>query len=137
MQAASLFTLAADLLLVTHFLFVVFIVLGLILVFAGGLLSWRWVRNPWFRAIHLLGIAFVVLQSWLGEICPLTTWEMELRARAGYAVYATSFIEHWLSELLYYQAPPWVFVVCYTAFGVLVLFSWFIVKPRGFFQRGR
>jgi maltodextrin utilization protein YvdJ len=74
----------------------------------------------------------VVLQSWLGEICPLTTWEMHLRARAGEDVYATSFIMHWVSELLYYQFPTWVFVFCYTIFGMLVVASWFIVRPRGF-----
>ena len=132
MDITPLYPLAADALLLVHFLFVVFMVLGLLLVFVGGLRSWRWVRNPWFRAAHLLGIAFVVVQSWLGEICPLTTWEMALRARAGADVYDTSFIAHWVSELLYYQFPPWVFIVCYTIFGVLVLTSWFIVRPRGF-----
>ena len=135
MDITPLYALAADSLLVLHFLFVIFVVLGLVLVYLGRLLSWHWVRNPWFRVMHLLGIAFVVVQSWLGEICPLTIWEMELRARAGDDVYAASFIEHWLSELLYYQAPYWVFVLCYTTFGVLVLFSWFIVKPRGFSKK--
>jgi len=132
MDITPLYLLAADALLLIHFLFVVFMVLGLLLVFVGGLRSWRWVRNPWLRAAHLLGIAFVVVQSWLGEICPLTTWEMALRARAGAGVYDTSFIAHWVSELLYYRFPPWVFIVCYTIFGVLVLASWFIVRPRGF-----
>ena len=132
MDNTSLYALAADTLLITHFLFVVFVVLGLVFILVGGSLSWAWVRNPWFRGVHLLGIAFVVLQSWLGEICPLTTWEMQLRARAGEDVYATPFIVHWVSELLYYQFAPWVFVVCYTIFGMLVLASWFIVRPRGF-----
>jgi hypothetical protein len=65
-------------------------------------------------------------------ICPLTHVEMALRRRAGDADYPGSFIGHWLEELLYFQAPPWVFVVCYTAFGALVVLSWVLVRPRRF-----
>jgi hypothetical protein len=73
-----------------------------------------------------------VVQSWLAAICPLTTLEMTFRSRAGDAVYPGSFIGHWLETLLYYDAPAWVFVLCYTAFGALVLASWFWVRPRPF-----
>ena len=109
-----------------------FIIVGLLLILAGKLFSWPWVRNPWFRMAHLIGIVVVVLQSWLGVVCPLTTWEMELRSKAGDVVYAGSFISHWLAELLYFQAPAWVFTVCYTSFGLLVLFSWYWVRPFPF-----
>jgi hypothetical protein len=130
MNSPVLYALAADALLVLHVLFVVFVVLGLVAIFVGKFLSWRWVRNHWFRLTHLVAIGIVVLQSWFGLICPLTIWEMDLRARAGQAVYEGSFIAHWLSDLLYYHAPPWVFVVCYTVFGTLVVGSWFWVRPR-------
>jgi len=132
MEFQALYSLLADALLVTHVLFVAFVVLGLILIFVGKFLSWPWVRNPWFRATHLLGIGVVVVQAWFGVICPLTIWEMDLRSKAGETVYEGSFITYWLNELLYYQAPPWVFVVCYTVFGGLVLASWFLVRPRAF-----
>lgn len=130
MGSDTFYSVAADTVLFIHALFIVFIVFGLVLIFAGKVLSWQWVRNPWFRLAHLLAIAVVVLQSWLGVICPLTTWEMQLRAKALDTVYGGSFIAHWLSELVYYQAPPWVFVVCYTSFGGLVLLSWYLVPPR-------
>ncbi len=139
MEFQALYSLVADAILVTHVLFVAFVVLGLILIFVGKFLSWLWVRNPWFRVTHLLGIGVVVLQSWFGVICPLTIWEMDLRSKAGETIYEGSFITHWLNELLYYQAPSWVFVVCYTVFGGLVLASWFLVRPRAFsvgFQSG-
>ena len=132
MESQALYSLVADAILVTHVLFVAFVVLGLILIFVGKFLSWLWVRNPWFRVTHLLGIGVVVLQSWFGVICPLTIWEMDLRSKAGDTIYEGSFITHWLNELLYYQAPSWVFVVCYTVFGGLVLASWFLVRPRAF-----
>lgn len=127
--------LAADALLVLHVLYVAFVVLGLVLIFVGGALSWRWVRNPWFRYAHLAAIGFVVVQAWLGMVCPLTVWENELRGMAGGATYAGTFMSHWLEQLLYYQAPGWVFAVCYTAFGSLVVASWFWVRPTAFIIR--
>ena len=136
MEPEPLYALVANLLLVAHLMFVIFIVLGMLLVLAGKILSWGWVRNPWFRVAHLLGISVVVLQSWFGLTCPLTNWEMELRSKADEAVYESSFIAHWLNEVLYYQASQRAFVVCYTVFGVLVFSSWFFVKPRSFTAGG-
>lgn len=136
-ETSALYSLAADAILVMHVLFVAFLVVGLILVYVGFFLSWQWVRSPWFRIVHLLGISVVVLQSWFGTICPLTTWEMYLRTQAGTGVYDGSFATHWLNQLLYYQAPSWVFVVCYTVFGGLVVCSWFLVRPNSFSIRNQ
>lgn len=130
MQSPTLYLLAADAILALHVLFVLFVISGLVLIFAGKLAGWSWVRNRVFRIAHLAAIGVVVLQSWFGVICPLTTVEMWLRARAGGATYAGSFIAHWLDTLLYYQAPAWVFAVCYTVFGGLVVASWCWVRPR-------
>ena len=129
MTDSALYLVLADAVLVAHFLFVVFVVMGLALIFVGYFRRWRWVRNLWFRLLHLAAIAVVVAQAWAGVICPLTTWEMALRARAGAETYAGSFIQHWLQSILYYSAPEWVFVLCYTLFGALVAASWFIVRP--------
>lgn len=130
MQDRLFYQLAADAILVIHFLFVCFVVTGLALIFVGRRRHWSWVRNFRFRVAHMAAIAIVVLQSWLGRICPLTIWEMELRARAGEQVYAGSFIAHWVENLLYYHAPEWVFMLLYTAFGALVVASWYWVRPR-------
>jgi hypothetical protein len=131
-ESSLLYLIIADALLLLHVLVVVFIVAGLVAVYAGGTLAWSWVRNPWFRSLHVAAIGIVALQSWVGIICPLTTWEMSLRNQAGDTVYSGSFISHWLESLLYYQAPAWVFMVVYTAFGALVMASWFFVRPRSF-----
>ena len=135
MEWKTVYLLAADVLLFTHALFVAFVIFGLLFVFAGKLLSWSWVRNRWFRVLHLIAIGVVVLQSWLGIICPLTTWEMALRERAGDAIYPGTFISHWLETLLYYNAPAWVFVLCYTVFGLLVIAGWYWVRPAPFTTR--
>lgn len=131
-ESSTLYLLAADAMLLLHVLFVAFVVIGLLLVFTGKAFHWRWVRNPWFRLIHLVAIAVVVIQSWVGVICPLTTLEMALRSRAGDAHYTGSFIAHWLETLLYFEAPMWVFAACYTAFGLVVVLSWLWVRPGPF-----
>jgi len=133
MNSSTFFLMAADAVLVLHVLFVVFIVIGLLLIFAGKVLAWSWVLNPWFRLTHLVAITVVVVQSWFDVICPLTNLEMTLRSLAGDAVYYDSFISHWLEKLLYYQLSPWVFVICYTIFGVIVIVSWFWIRPKNFF----
>ena len=133
MDTSTIFLIAADAVLFLHVLIVAFIVIGLLLIFAGKAFSWLWVRNPWFRLTHLAAVAVVVVQSWFGVICPLTSIEMALRSRAGDSVYPGSFISHWLENILYYQLPPWVFVVCYMVLGVLVVISWFWIRPRRFY----
>lgn len=124
------YLLAADAVLLLHVLFVVFVVVGLLLIVAGSLMSWDWVRNWWFRVTHLVAIGVVVLQSWLGVICPLTKLEMLLRSKAGETTYAGSFVAHWLEAILYYRAPAWVFAASYTAFGAIVVWSWVRVPPH-------
>lgn len=130
MFTESLYALAADAILVSHVLLVAFIVVGLVLIYIGKWLSWAWVRNYWFRLLHLAAITIVVLLSWVGAVCPLTTWETEMRELAGGEGYEGSFIEHWLQSILYYEAPAWVFIVAYTVFAGVVAVSWFIVPPR-------
>jgi hypothetical protein len=120
----------ADAVLALHVGVVAFVVLGQLAVLAGGWLQWEWVRNPWFRATHLLLMLFVAGQAWLGALCPLTVWEQDLRAIAGEATHGGSFVEYWLSRLIFFRAPWWAFVAAYTAFAALVLASWWWVPPR-------
>lgn len=130
MDSTQFFLLAADAILFIHFLFVAFVILGLVLILVGGPLCWSWVRSRRFRIAHFAAIIIVVLQSWFSVICPLTLWEMNLREKAGDATYPGSFVAHWLETLLYYRAPEWVFILVYTLFGALVVASWFWVRPR-------
>lgn len=126
------YRILADLVILLHAAFVAFIVIGLVLILVGGYRGWAWVRFPIFRIAHLLAIGYVVVQEWLGFTCPLTTLESELRAKAGDASYAGSFVAHWLDRLLFYQAPPIVFLAVYTIFGLLVAAAWLAVRPRSF-----
>lgn len=130
MNSATWYHLAADAVLALHLALVVFVVLGLLLIVAGGLARWAWVRNLPFRLAHLAAIVIVALQAWLGRICPLTLLESALRTRAGGEPYAGTFVSHWLQNLLYYDLPMWVFAVAYTAFAALVVVAWIKVPPE-------
>ncbi len=120
----------ADLILVTHALFVAFVVLGLAAVLIGNFRRWRWVRNWGFRLSHAFAIGIVIAEAWLGLVCPLTEWENRLRAAGGESTYADSFIQHWLHKILFYDFAPWMFTVAYTVFGILVLVAWMRIPPR-------
>jgi Protein of Unknown function (DUF2784) len=120
----------ADAVLALHVGVVLFVVGGLLLIVLGHWRGWSWVSALWFRLAHLAAIGIVVAQAWLGLVCPLTTLEMWLRARAGDAVHGSGFIEHWLQRLLYYDAPAWVFVTAYSLFGLAVVASWWFFPPR-------
>jgi len=124
------YQLLADAVLLLHFGVVLFVVGGLAAVVVGNRRGWRWVNGWAFRGAHLAAIGFVVVQAWWGQTCPLTVLESWLRVRAGASAYDTSFVEHWVQRLLYYQAPAWVFVVAYTAFAALVLLAWWRFPPR-------
>jgi hypothetical protein len=124
------YRLAADGIVVLHAAYVLFVIFGLLLTVVGCLARWKWIRNPWFRGVHLAMIGIVVFEAWWGITCPLTTWEQALRERAGQSAYQGAFLANLVHNWLFYDAPPWVFTAAYTAFGLAVLATLFIAPPR-------
>ena len=116
----------ADALLVVHFALAAFITGGLLLVWIGAAAGWRWVRNPWFRYLHLAAILFVAAEALLGYACPLTLWEDVLRG----GVQPHSFVGRWIYRLLYYRAAEWVFTTAYTLWALAALVTLRVVPPR-------
>ena len=128
----SQFVLLADIVLVVHFAFVLFVLLGLIAIWAGALFRWSWVRNFWFRLAHVLAIGIVVAEAVGGMVCPLTTLENKLRLIAGtMETHTDSFMEHWVRRLMFFDASPSTFTTIYILFFTAVLASFWVVKPRG------
>ena len=123
------YRLLADTVLSVHFAIVVFVVGGLVLVLVGNWRGWKFVNAWWFRLAHLAAIGIVVAQAWLGIVCPLTTLENWLRVQANEPAYEASFVEHWVSRLMYYDAPAWVFTLAYTLFGLAVIAAWWRYPP--------
>ena len=93
MRVAVSYRIAADLLVVLHLAFIVFVLLGGVLV-----LKWRRVA-----ILHLPAVTWAVLLELNGWVCPLTPWEQQLRQLAGDLDYTGGFIAHYLVPVLY---PP-------------------------------
>jgi hypothetical protein len=81
----------ADVLVVFHLLFVVFVI-------SGGFLLPRWPKLIW---LHLPAAFWGVWIEFSGGICPLTPLENQLRTRAGEPGYSGSFVDHYLLPILY------------------------------------
>jgi hypothetical protein len=122
--------LLADAVLVAHVVFIGFVLGGLVVIVVGNLRSWPWVNAFWFRLAHVGAIAFVVIESWFGMPCPLTTLEAWLRPREVAAAYSQGFIAHWLQRSFGYETPPWVFSATDSGLGVLTLLAWWYFPPR-------
>ncbi|HEX2779661.1 MAG TPA: DUF2784 domain-containing protein, partial [Gemmatimonadaceae bacterium] len=85
------FRLLADTVLVAHLGFVLFVVLG-------GLLVLRWPRVAW---VHVPVALYGALIEFVGFVCPLTPLENNFRRRGGEAGYAGGFIDHYITGTLY------------------------------------
>ena len=118
--------MVADVLLVVHFGIAIFIVAGLLAVWAGVVLHWTFIFNPVFRYLHLAAILFVAAEAILGIACPLTVWEDLLRG----GIRSESFVGRWVHRLLYYQAPEWVFTAAYAAWAAATFVTLVLVPPR-------
>ncbi len=130
MDTSLPYQLLADLVLALHSGVVIFIVLGTPLIVVGNLRGWHWVNHFWLRFVHLAGMLSVAIGTWLDITCPLTDVERWLRIKANAETYSGSFIEFWLQKLLFFDFAPWVFVLVYTLFGLLILALWWIFPPR-------
>ena len=87
--------LMADLIVLVHFVFVIFVVLG-------GLLALRWPRIVW---LHVPAVIWGALVEFTGWICPLTPLENRLRRASGEASYQGDFIAHYILPALYPERP--------------------------------
>ncbi|MFQ5889434.1 MAG: DUF2784 domain-containing protein [Gemmatimonadota bacterium] len=85
------YRILADLVMLAHFGFVVFVALG------AFLLLWK----SWIAWLHVPCVLYGAAIEFLGWICPLTPLEQKLRRLAGTAGYETGFLDHYLGGLLY------------------------------------
>lgn len=118
--------LLADLILIIHFLFVLFVVGSLPLIWIGAWMGLDFVRNRRFRFAHLAAILFVVGESLVGMACPLTVWEDALRRTTS----GGDFIQRWLHHILFYDVPAWILTTVYVLFALLVAITFRLLPPH-------
>jgi hypothetical protein len=125
------YSLLADLIVIFHFLYVIFAVGGQLVVMVGWFCKWLFIRQPTFRIFHLVAVGFVALEAAIGMICPLTEWEYNLRQLAGQSVDRDlSFITRLVRTIIFYDFPPWIFTCMHISFGLLVILTFVLVPPR-------
>ena len=117
------FSLAADLLVLLHLAFIVFVLLG-------GLLVWRWWQAVF---LHLPAAVWGVLLEFNGWLCPLTPLEQQLRVAAGEAGYSGGFVEHYLLPLIYPAGLTPAFQLVLGAGALLInlaIYGWLLFHKR-------
>jgi len=92
----SLALAAADLVVLIHLLWILFLIFGAI---PGA-------RRAWVKWTHLGALAYSVALQAFGWVCPSTHLEAWLRAAGGAAAYEGTFIRHYLETIVYAQLPP-------------------------------
>jgi Protein of Unknown function (DUF2784) len=127
------YAILADLVAVLHFAYICYVVFGQLAILVGWPLRWRWIRNPWFRVSHLVMILVVAAEAMVDFTCPLTTWELELRALAGQEVgpeAADGFIASCIDSMMTFNGWAPVLQMGYYVFAGIVLATLFLVPPR-------
>jgi hypothetical protein len=125
-----LWRITANLVIAIHLTYIAFVLFGLAAILAGAAAEWRWVRNFYFRIMHIATILLVCAEAAIGTTCPLTSLESALRLRGGEAGYGNDFIGYWLDRFVFYDAPRSTFLAIYFTFGLLVLLTFWIVPVR-------
>ncbi|HOQ05429.1 MAG TPA: DUF2784 domain-containing protein [Anaerohalosphaeraceae bacterium] len=131
--------LLADGLMVIHFLWVLFMVWGIVRTIDAAaavmvcrrppLRARRFLERWLFRTVHLAGILFTGVLAILGRYCPLTIWEYQLR-RGGrpFAEPPESFLLVWVERLLYPDVPP-ALLETLSALAALFALAVYAVRP--------
>ena len=116
---------SADLVLIVHFCYVVFVVGSLPVIWLGAWRKCACVRNRGGRELRLAASLWVVAESLLGVVCPLTAWENSLRQVET----NHSFIQQWLHKIMFYTLPEGVLTVIYILFAGLVAVTFKSIPP--------
>jgi len=134
-----LYKILADLVVLIHFAWIVFVLWGFILTVCSWICVYvlpvakdRWITflNRWvFRTIHLAGIVYVAILTALGKYCPLTILENKLRQQYNTElIYPGSFVIHYIERIVYPEANFLVFVIPTIIIAVFTILM-FIIRP--------
>ena len=117
-----LYHLLADLVFIVHLAFIIFVIVG-------ALLVWRW---RWIVVLHLAAVIWGLAIEFLNAPCPLTPLEQMLLRRVGEEAYSGGFVDHYIVPLIYPDAPSDFFLKAGIFLLVinLVLYGLLIIRMR-------
>lgn len=126
-----LYKIIADVILIVHFLYVIFAVGGEIFIIIGGMTKLRIVRKFSFRITHLISVVIVAVEASLGILCPLTVWENQFRILSGQIVEEDiTFIGRLFRKVMFYDFPIWIFTLVYILFALTVIITFIKIPPE-------
>jgi len=120
----------ADLLMIIHFLWAAFMILGLPI----GLIA----HSSALRWTHFIGMLITAAIAMMGAYCPLTIWEEILRWEGDSGLtHGGSFLAHHMSKVLYPNLEPWIIRAASVIWGVITLLAMLLVPPRAGVRPGK
>ncbi len=140
-----LYKILADLVVLIHFGWILFILWGFVLTVCGSVCVYvlpeakdrgkkffdRWI----FRIVHLAGIVYVAILTVLGKYCPLTILENDLRGQYDAELaYPGSFVIHYIEKIVYPEANFLIFVIPTIIIAVFTVLM-FIIRPPAKIKR--
>ena len=131
MNSQAFLLIAANLLLLLHFIYVMIVVVGQLVIVIGGIFRWTIVKKIVPRVIHLVMILIVAFLDIVNLPCPLTIWENQLRHKAGQITdWELTFVERLLRNIVFMRLPESFFEYIYIGFAILVLLTFIIIPPH-------
>ena len=116
----------ADIILILHFLIVIFITVCFLLIPIGYYYDWIWIKNFKLRLLHFGLMFLVTFETLVGITCPLTLIENHLRGINN----SKSFISFWIEKIIYWDFPTSFFMFLYFVFLGWTLLMWKIYPPK-------
>ena len=123
---AGVISLAADLVMIAHFLLAAFLTAGFVAIPIGYKFRWSWAQNRRLRICHASVMGFITAETILGLTCPLTVLEHSLRGDSP----PQSFVGYWIQRILYWDLPHEIFIAAYFLCFAWVVFLWKWFPPE-------
>ena len=115
-----------EIVLFFHFFIFLFITFSFFLIPFGYFKKWEWVKNKYYRLIHLVLMGIILIETILGFMCPLTILENFLRNNIEVDNNLTQIIH----QIMYWNLPNYQFIILYILSFSYLIFLWFFFKPN-------
>ena len=118
-------SLFSELVLLFNFCIFLFMILSFFLIPLGYYQKWEWVKNKYYRLIHLILMGIIFIETILGFMCPLTVLENFLRNN----IEINNKITQIIHQIMYWDLPTYQFIILYLLSFLYLIFLWFFFKP--------
>ena len=115
----------SEIVLLFHFCIFLFMILSFFLIPLGYYKKWKWVKNKYYRLIHLVLMGIILIETILGFMCPLTMLENFLRNN----IEINNKITQIIHQIMYWDLSTYQFIILYLLSLLYLIFLWFFFKP--------